>query len=226
MRIIVTSRHLSALTMTLVLLLSVTLTLPGSASAASKEYEVYKGLKLGMTATEVSKVLHGKNYRSHLKKEYKVTTLTDKFTVRDIQKDYKLYSYALYPFDSKDKSWYYNKMRIVLKTKQGGTTLYLAQKDFTPEHPSEKRIYKGKKIRVGMTIDQVDEALSGKGLGSFSSHYTEDYSKIGEVYYHNPVGYPPKLTVLQYHYRSYDEKDLLQVTFKYDYKKNMYFVQK
>ncbi|MEI4463766.1 hypothetical protein SZL87_15180 [Exiguobacterium indicum] len=64
MRIIVTSRHLSALTMTLVLLLSVTLTLPGSASAASKEYEVYKGLKLGMTATEVSKVLHGKNYKN------------------------------------------------------------------------------------------------------------------------------------------------------------------
>jgi len=220
------SKHILTLILTVGLVLSVSLTLSNTASAASKEYEVYKKLKLGMTATEVAKVLYGNKYKSHLKKERKVTTLTDNFTVRDIQKNYKLYSFALYPFDTKDKSWYFNKMRIVLKTKQGGTILYLAQKDFTPEHPSEKRIYKGKKIRTGMTIEEVDKVLVGKGLGSFLSHYTEDYSKIGEVYYHNPVGYPPKLTVLQYYYRSYDGKELLQVTFKYDYKKNIYLVQK
>lgn len=200
--------------------------LPKETNAASKEYEIYKKLKLGMTVTEVSKAIYGKKYKSHLKKEYKITTLTDKFTVRDIQKNYKLYSFALYPYDTKDKSWYYNKMRIVLKTKQGGNTLYLAQKDFTPENPSETRIYKGKKIKPGMTVSQVDKVLYGKGLGSFLSHYTEDYSKIGEVYYHNPVGYTPRLTVLQYYYRSYDKKKLLQVTFKYDYKKKMYLVQK
>lgn len=204
------------------IILIILILFPKQADASSKEYNIYKKIHLGMTATEVSKVLYGKKYKSHIKKENGIITLKDSFSRREIQKHYKLYDFAFFPFDAKDNSWYSHRMNFVLKTKLNGKILFVAEKDFAMDHPSERRLHKGKTVKEGMTYKQVDKVIYGKGLGNFVTHFTSDYSELGENEYHSKMTYSPKRSVLQYFYRSYDGKKLYHTYFLFDDKKKQY----
>ncbi|WP_214771264.1 hypothetical protein [Exiguobacterium sp. s133] len=209
---------------TLTLLLSLTLMLPNQANAASKEYESYKRIKLGMTVTDVAKSIYGKSYKSHLKEENNVKTLNSKFLVKDIQKDYKYYHFVYYPKKKSKGNLFEYRMSIIMKTKQKGNTLYVVEKSYEPTKPSSKSFYKGKKPKEGTTLTTVDKSVSGKGLGVFVSHYTRDYSKVGEVVGKNKVEYSKKETWIYYNTQSSTGKTKYSLPFKYDYKKKVYIL--
>lgn len=210
------------LIVTLTLLLSVTLTLPKSASAASKEYEVYKQIKPGMSVTEAAKLIYGKTYKKHLKKEYGVTTFSKSFLYRDISKTSKYYEFGFYAHDKKSKSMYSHKIYLGLFTKKENKALYVGWKNYSPENPSAKKFYNGKKPKYGMTINQVDQILSGKGLGVFERLYSEDLTKFGYVDKNGKNSNPNKVSWIYYYAKSYSGKTDYYMFFDYDYKKKTY----
>jgi len=221
----VTKKNLLTLLLTITLTLSVILTLPKSTNAASKEYETYKKVQLSMTVTEVAKAIYGKKYKSHLKTEFNVKTLDSSFEMRDIQKDYKYYSFRYYPYGKDSAKMNTYKMNVTMKTKQKGNTLYVVEKNFYNPDYSTYKFYKGKKPKDDMSWSQMDKIVQGKGLGSLTSHYTRDYSKVGEIVAEDgklKVDYSPKETWLSYNASSYDGKKKYSILFKYDYKKKRY----
>ncbi|MCY1691381.1 hypothetical protein OVA29_12350 [Exiguobacterium sp. SL14] len=199
---------------------------PHSVDAATKEYTSYKKLKLGMTATDVAKSLYGKSYKKYIKKEHGVTTLAQQAAWREIEDDHTLYAFAFYPYDAKDDHWFSHRMHLILKTKQEGHTLYLAEKEYTPKTPSKKRLLPGKKFKSGMSIAEFDRILSGNGLGVMALHHTEDYSKVGKASADGSVEYPEKQTSLLYYYRNPTGDEWMIVEFKYDFDQKRYIAQK
>lgn len=222
----VTKKHLLTLTIMLALILSVTLTLPKSASATSEEYEVYKKIKPGMTVTETAKLIYGKTYKKHLKKEYGVTIFSKTPFYRDISKTNKNYEFGFYDHDKKSKSMYSHKIGLGLFTKKDNKALYVGWKSYSPENPSAKKFYSEKKPKYGMTINQVDKILSGKGLGVFDHLYSEDLTTFGYVDKNGKNANPNKVSWIYYKAKSYNGKTDYYMFFNYDYKKNTYVYSK
>lgn len=210
------------LIVTLTLLLSVILMLPKEAKAASKEYEIYKQIKPGMTVTEAAKLIYGKTYKSHLKKENGVTVFSKRPFYRDISKTSKNYEFGFYAHSKKSDSMYSHKIGLSLFTKKDNKALYVGWKSYAPENPSSKKFYNGKKPKLGMTITQVDKILSGKGLGVFDHLYSEDLTKFGYVDKKNKNMFPNKESWIYYRAKSYSGKTDYLMFFKYDYKKKTY----
>ncbi|WP_214770761.1 hypothetical protein [Exiguobacterium sp. s133] len=210
----------------LTLLLSVTLILPKSANAASKEYEVYKKIKTGMTVVEVAKLIYGKTYKSHLKKEYGATIFDKRPFYRDISDKSKNYEFGFYAHDKNSNSMYSHKIGLGLFTKKDNEALYVGWKSYSPENPSMKKFYENKKPNYGMTINQVDKILSGKGLGVFDHLYTSDLTKFGYVDKNNKNLFPNKESWIYYKARSYSGNTDYYLFFNYDYKKKTYIYEK
>jgi len=210
----------------LTLLFSLTLMLPNSTSAASKDYEVYKKIKPGMTVIEAAKLIYGKTYKKHLKKEYGVTTFSKRPFYRDISKTGKNYEFGFYTHDQKSKSMYSHKIGLGLFTKKENKELYVGWKAYSPENPSAKKFYNGKKPKYGMTISQIDKILSGKGLGVFDHLYSEDLTKFGYVDKNGKNIYPDKASWIYYLAKSHSGKTDYYMFFNYDYKKNIYIYAK
>lgn len=222
----VTKKNILTLIIPLILILSVTLTSSKSASAASKEYEVYKEIKPGMTLTETAKLIYGKTYKSHLKKEYGFTIFSKKPLYRDIWEENRNYEFGFYSHDKKSKSSYTYHINLGFFTKPDSKNLYVGWKSYAPKNPSTKKFYKGKKPTYGMTIIQIDKILSGKGLGVFDSVSMEDLRGFGLVDQNNEEITFEKESWIDYNAKSYTGKKSYLMSFKYDYKKQTYIYTK
>ncbi len=196
--------------------------LPNSASAASKEYEVYKKIKPGMTVTEAAKLIYGKTYKKHLKKEYGATVFNKTPLYRDVSSTITNYEYGFYVHDKKSKSMYSHKLGLGLFNKKGTKSLYVGWKSYAPSEPSAKKFYKGKKPKFGMTINQIDKMVSGKGFGVFDHLYYEDLTKFGHVDKKKNNMFPNKTGWIYYRAKSYSGKTDYLLFFRYDYKKKTY----
>lgn len=214
------------LLLTLTLLFSVILLLPKEASAVSEEYEVYKQIKHGMTVTEAAKLIYGKTYKSHLKKENGVTVFSKRPFYRDISKTNKNYEFGFYAHDKESQSMYSHKIYLGLFTKKENKSLYVGWKSYSPENPSTKNFYSEKKPKYGMTINQVDKILSGNGLGVFDSLYNEDLTKFGYVDKNGKNANPIKVSWIYYKAKSYSGKTDYYMFFIYDYEKKTYIYGK
>ena len=89
-----------------------------------------------------------------------------------------------------------------------------------------KKFYENKKPNYGMTINQVDKILSGKGLGVFDHLYTSDLTKFGYVDKNNKNLFPNKESWIYYKARSYSGNTDYYLFFNYDYKKKTYIYEK
>lgn len=208
-----------------IVILLVTLTIPGKVDASSsKEFEVYSRIKLNMTSTEVAKVIYGKKYKSYLKKEYGVTTLKRKERFKDKEPHKVTYVHDFYGTYNKEDDMTYYKMDVFFQTKKDGKTLYVVSKSFDNQEYSGRTLKKNAKFKWGMTFSQVDDRVQGKGLGTWTVHYLDDYSKVGEIY-GDKVIFTPRTALLYYTVRTYDKKDFVNLVFKYDYKKQKYFLE-
>ncbi len=218
----ITKKNLLTLIITLTLMLSVTLTLPKPTSAASKEYEVYKQIKHGMTVTEVSKLIYGKTYKSYLKKGDGITIFKKKPLHRDVTKDTKNYEFGFYANDKDSESWYSHRLTVSFFNKKGSKNVYVGWKSYSPKDPSSKKFYKNKKPKFGMTIGQIDKILSGEGLGVFEHLYSEDLTDFGYIDKNKKNMFPSKVSTIYYQAKSYSGKTDYLLYFVYDYKKKTY----
>lgn len=212
------------LIVTLTLLLSVTLTLPNSASAASKEYEVYKKIKTGMTATEVAKVIYGKKYKSHLKTEYGVTTFKHDPSYFGGTEDRIIYEFGFYESKRSDNDEIIDQITIGLFSKSNGKTLYVGFKNYNTENPTVNRLYKNKKPSVGMSLSQLDKITYGNGLGVFRDLTYENLTFLKIMNDKGKNMFPTKNSTISYVIRNYNDKSSYTIYLNYDYKKKNYYV--
>ncbi|MDI3235812.1 hypothetical protein QK289_12405 [Exiguobacterium antarcticum] len=220
----VTKKHLLTLIITLTLILSVTLMLPKSANATSKEYEVYKKIETGMTATQVAKLVYGKKYKSHLKKEYGVTTLKGNPLYFGGTEDRMIYEFGFYEAERKSDKEPIAQITIGLFTKSKGKTLYVGVKNYNAKSPTVNRFHKNKKPKVGMSTSQLDEIIYGNGLGVFHDITYENLTFLKILNDKGKNMFPSKTSRISYAAKSYSKKTDYLIYLEYNYKKEKYFV--
>ena len=212
------------LLLTLTLMLTITLMLPRPTSAASKEYEIYKKIKTGMTATEVSKLIYGKSYKKHLEKVLGATTFNSEPTYAEVRNGRHVYEFGFFQSERKiDDSSIFN-ISIGLFSKKNGSTLYVGYKNYQPENTSETRLYKGKKPTLGMSMRQLDNIAYGKKLGTYYDHTYENMTFLKFLDNKGKNIHPEKKTRVSYLLKSYDKKTSYHVYLEYNYKKKEYYV--
>ncbi|HBF59104.1 MAG TPA: hypothetical protein DDW40_07420 [Exiguobacterium sp.] len=159
----------------LVVLMS--LQVPEVASAATKAETIatkqYRALKPGMTVEQVAKVLYGKTYKKQLKmkKGSQVLRLNTEIEMEEWDRNVLLYDLV------NRKVEFPSAIGVLMfMTETGGTKyrLTMKQMEFKRDtaagfRPSDRKLIKGAKIKDGMTEQQVDRVLTGKGLGTFGT---------------------------------------------------------
>lgn len=220
----VNKKSLLTLIITLTLILSVILMLPKSTNAASKEYEVYKKIETGMTATQVAKLVYGKKYKKYLKKEYGVTTFKGDPLYFGGTEDRMIYEFGFYETKRKNDKELIDQITIGLFTKAKGKTLYVGFKNYNTENPTVNRFHKNKKPKVGMSNSQIDEIMYGNGLGVFRDITYENLTFLKILNDKGKNMFPTKKSRISYVAKSYSKKTDYLIYLEYDYKKKKYFV--
>ena len=136
--------------------------------------------KTGMTITEFAKLRYGKTYKTQLTKKHGRIILKEKSPKRDSieQMDYRYY------FIGDEKSEVPDHLMTFLftvKPKEKVYRLALKSLDFSAKNPmqvrqSDKQLKRGKRLDFGMTERQLDNVLSGKGLGDWMNWMVNDFS--------------------------------------------------
>ncbi|WP_214852164.1 hypothetical protein [Exiguobacterium sp. s130] len=159
----------------LVVLMS--LQVPEVASAATKAETIatkqYRALKPGMTVEQVAKVLYGKTYKKQLKMRNgsQVLRLNTEIEMEEWDRNVLLYDLV------NRKVEFPSAIDVLMfMTETGGTEyrLTMKQMEFKRDtaagfRTSDRKLIKGAKIKDGMTEQQVDRVLTGKGLGTFGT---------------------------------------------------------
>lgn len=159
----------------LVVLMS--LQVPEVASAATKAETIatkqYRALKPGMTVEQVAKILYGKTYKKQLKmkKGSQVLRLNTEIEMEEWDRNVLLYDLV------NRKVEFPSAIDVLMfMTETGGTEyrLTMKQMEFKRDtaagfRTSDRKLIKGAKIKDGMTEQQVDRVLTGKGLGTFGT---------------------------------------------------------
>ncbi len=159
----------------LVVLMS--LQVPEVASAATKAETIatkqYRALKPGMTVEQVAKILYGKTYKKQLKmkKGSQVLRLNTEIEMEEWDRNVLLYDLV------NRKVEFPSAIGVLMfMTETGGTKyrLTMKQMEFKRDtaagfRTSDRKLIKGAKIKDGMTEQQVDRVLTGKGLRTFGT---------------------------------------------------------
>nr|WP_326187355.1 hypothetical protein [Exiguobacterium indicum] len=159
----------------LVLLLG--LFVPGTVSAATKAETIatkqYRALKPGMTVEQVAKVLYGKTYKKQLKVKNgsQILRLNTEIEMEEWDR-----SVLLYDLVNRKVEFPSAIGVLMFMTETGGTKyrLTMKQMEFKRDtaagfRTSDRKLIKGAKIKNGMTEQQVDRLLTGKGPGAFGT---------------------------------------------------------
>ena len=150
---------------------------PVTAGAATKAETIatkqYRALKPGMTVEQVAKVLYGKTYKKQLKMKNgsQVLRLNTEIEMEEWDRNVLLYDLV------NRKVEFPSAIGVLMfMTETGGTKyrLTMKQMEFKRDtaagfRTSDRKLIKGAKIKNGMTEQQVDRLLTGKGLGAFGT---------------------------------------------------------
>lgn len=150
---------------------------PIAASAATKAETIatkqYRALKPGMTVEQVAKVLYGKTYKKQLKmkKGSQVLRLNTEIEMEEWDRNVLLYDLV-----NREVEFPSAIGVLMFMTETGGTKYRLTMKQMEFKRntaagfrTSDRKLIKGAKIKNGMTEQQVDRLLTGKGLGAFGT---------------------------------------------------------
>lgn len=159
---------------------------PVTADAATKAETIatkqYRALKPGMTVEQVAKVLYGKTYKKQLKmkKGSQVLRLNTEIEMEEWDRNVLLYDLV------NRKVEFPSAIGVLMfMTETGGTKyrLTMKQMEFKRDtaagfRTSDRKLIKGAKIKNGMTEQQVDRLLTGKGLGAFGTLGLADTTSV------------------------------------------------
>lgn len=159
---------------------------PIAASAATKAETIatnqYRALKPGMTVEQVAKVLYGKTYKQQLKMKNGSQVLRLNIDIEMEEWDRNV---LLYDLVNRKVEFPSAIGVLMFMTETGGTKyrLTMKQMEFKRDtaagfRTSDRKLIKGAKIKNGMTEQQVDRVLTGKGLGAFGTLGQADTTSV------------------------------------------------
>ena len=130
-----------------------------------------------MTIAEFAKQRYGKTYKKHLTKKNGRTILKEKSPKEETSKDL---DFAVYFVPGKEEK---NYMTFLFAAKPNDKVYRLAVRslDFSGENPmgvrqSDRQLKRGKQVQYDMTEQQLDNVLTGKGLGDWMNWMVNDFS--------------------------------------------------
>ena len=142
----------------------------------------YRALKPGMTVEQVAKILYGKTYKKQLKMKNgsQVLRLNTEIEMEEWDRNVLLYDLV------NRKVEFPSAIGVLMfMTETGGTKyrLTMKQMEFKRDtaagfRTSDRKLVKGAKIKNGMTEQQVDQLLTGKGLGAFGTLGQADTTSV------------------------------------------------
>lgn len=196
---------------------------PVNVTAVSKEYEIYKKIKPGMTLTSFAKVVYGKKYKDYLKKDNGMTVLKAELNYRDVQETYAQYYYSF--FESYNKEIGYNqfKMFITFSTEENGKVLYVVTHGYDTFKKSSEHLYKNSKLKKGMSIDKVNSLISGEKMPQWYEQYHTDYSFLKRSKSVHASFYV-KEDVKKYSIKNFNKLENIELTFKFNDKQKKFLL--
>ena len=203
----------------------------GTASAATKveiaATNQFEALKTGMTMEQVAKVLYGKSYKTQLTKKDGSTILKKKPEFADKEDGQKFATYNFY--DTKVKvAPTYTALAFTTKAKDSvfrltSKVINITAKTKLGVRESNMQLIKGAKLSEGMTEQQLDAVLTGKGLGDWMDWANFDYSMVAskaEI----KQGLADPIMMKSYVFQTTDPKKRMLVSLAYNFKKKTYEV--
>lgn len=203
----------------------------GTASAATKveitATNQFEALKTGMTMEQVAKVLYGKSYKTQLTKKDGSTILKKKPEFADKEDGQKFATYNFY--DTKVKvAPTYTALSFTTKAKDSvyrltSKVINITAKTKLGARESKMQLVKGAKLSEGMTEQQLDAVLTGKGLGDWMDWANFDYSMVAskaEI----KQGLADPIMMKTYVFQTTDPKKRMLVSLDYNFKKKLYEV--
>jgi len=203
----------------------------GTAQAATKE-EIkattqFEALKTGMTMEQVAQILYGKSYKTQLTKKDGSIILKKKAELMDKEGGKKFVAYDFHDTKLKVAPTYTS---LAFATKSKGSVYLLTSKmlEVTAKtklgvRESKMQLMKGAKLKEGMTEQQLDAVLTGKGLGEWMDWSNFDYSKVAskaEI----KMGLADPIMMKSYVFQTTDPKKRMVVSMDYNFKKKIYEV--
>lgn len=195
--------------------------------AASKEEESvlkeYRSFKFGLTLTQVAKIMYGTSYKQHLKQTNGATVFKKKANWTQNEKGYRERGYSFY-----DRSKTLPRlMTLEFHTKKNQKTYFLVQKtlQFTADtnsglRESTRTLKHVTYIRGDETETELDELLSGKGLGQVAMRWSWDFTSVQTKQERKEYKYRGQIKI--YTFKSSNPKKQIEVMMKFEYQKKQY----
>lgn len=195
--------------------------------AASKEEQnvlkEYRSFKFGLTLTQVAKVMYGPSYKQHLKQTDGATVFKKKADWTQNKQGYRSREYSFY-----DQSKTLPRLIMFeFHTKKNQKTYFLVQKtlQFAADtnsglRESSRTLKHVTYIRGDETEAELDELLSGKGLGQVGMRWSLDYKSVQTKQERKEYKYRGQMKI--YTFKSSNPKKQIEVMMKFDYQKKHY----
>lgn len=195
--------------------------------AASKEEQSvlkdYRSFKFGLTLTQVAKVMYGPSYKQHLKQANGTTVFKKKADWTQNEKGYRERGYSFY-----DQSKTLPRlMTLEFHTRKNQTTYFLVQKtlQFAADtnsglRESTRTLKHVTYIRGDETETELDELLSGKGLGQVAMRWSWDFTSVQTKQERKEYKYRGQIKI--YTFKSSNPKKQIETTMKFDHASKQY----
>ena len=200
-------------------------TLDGQAASKEEQHVLkeYRSFKFGLTVTQVAKIMYGASYKQHLKQKNGATVFKKKANWAQNEKGYRSRGYSFY-----DKSKTLPRlMTLEFHTRKNQTTYFLVQKtlQFAADtnsglRESTRMLKHVTYIRGDETEAELDELLSGKGLGQVGLRWSLDYKSVQTKQERKEYKYRGQMKI--YTFKSSNPKKQIEVMMKFDYQKKQY----
>lgn len=202
-------------------------TLDGQAVSKEEQHVLkeYRSFKFGLTVTQVAKIMYGASYKQHLKQKNGATVLKQTANWAQNEKGYRSRGYSFY-----DQSKTLPRlMTLEFHTRKNQTTYFLVQKtlQFAADtnsglRESTRTLKHVTYIRGDETEAELDELLSGKGLGQVGLRWSLDYKSVQTKQERKEYKYRGQMKI--YTFKSSNPKKQIEVMMKFDYQKKQYVI--
>lgn len=200
-------------------------TLDGQAVSKEEQRALkdYRSFKFGLTLTQVAKAMYGPSYKQHLKQTNGTTVFKKKADWTQNKQGYRSREYSFY-----DQSKTLPRLIMFeFHTKKNQKTYFLVQKilQFAADtnsglRESNRTLKHVTYIRGDETETELDELLSGKGLGQIAMRWSWDFTSVQTKQERKEYKYRGQIKI--YTFKSSNPKKQIETTMKFDHSSKQY----